>query len=89
MLLVSVTCSYYSYPYDEILALPALIIAFVCGNQRAFALGFVVTDLGYAIYISNAAGHFGYGYMFLWWTALGWLSTYLLAQARLPERVRA
>jgi len=88
VLLVSVTCSYYSYPYDEILALPALLIAFASGNRRAFVFAFAITDLGYALYISNAAGHFGYGYMFLWWTALGWLATYLLAQTQLLERVR-
>jgi hypothetical protein len=85
VLLVSVTCSYYSYPYDEILALPALIAALATGNRRAFALAFVVTECGYAAYIFNIAGRFGYGYMFLWWTALGWLAAYLLAQTTVFE----
>lgn len=82
VLLISVTCSYYSYPYDQILALPALIIAYAVGNRRLFLLGFVLTNLGYAIYMSNIAGHFGYGYMFLWWTALGWLLSYLLSKCQ-------
>jgi len=80
VLLVSVTSSYYSYPYDQILCLPALVVAFARGNRAAFLLGFVVTDLGYLAYISNVAGRFGYGYMFLWWTALGWLATYGFSQ---------
>ncbi len=83
VLLVSVACSYYSYPYDEILALPALIVAFAKGDRRIFFAVFALTDLGYAAYISGIAGHFGYGYMFLWWTAAGWLLTYVLAQKRM------
>ena len=82
VLLVSVTCSYYSYPYDQILGLPALISAFATGKRRGFLVPFVLSDLGYAIYISNAAGLFGFGYMFLWWTGLGWLAAYLLAQTQ-------
>ena len=89
VLLVSVTCSYYSYPYDEILALPALVVAFANGNRRAFILAFALTDLGFLLYISNVAGHFGYGYMFLWWTALGWLATFLLSKTRLLRRPQA
>jgi hypothetical protein len=80
VLVCSIACSYYSYPYDEVVALPALISAFALGNRRAFILCFVITDIGYALYLSNIAGHFGYGFMFLWWTGLGWLAAYLLAQ---------
>jgi hypothetical protein len=83
VLLISVTSSYYSYPYDQILCMPALVVAFAKGNQRAFLLGFVITDFGFLAYLSNVAGHFGYGYMFLWWTALGWLATFMLAQTSL------
>lgn len=83
VLLVSVACSYYSYPYDEILALPALIAAFARGDRRMFLAVFALTDLAYAVYISGIAGHFGFGYMFLWWTATGWLLTYILAQKRM------
>lgn len=89
VLIVSVTCSYYSYPYDEILMLPPLITAFAIGNRRIFLAGFLATNLGYALYISNLAGHYGFGYMFLWWTASAWLITYLLAinVRPLPNRV--
>jgi hypothetical protein len=86
VLLVSVTCSYYSYPYDEILALPALISALATGNRRAFALPFLLTNCGYAVYLFNFAGHFGFGCMFLWWTALGWCTAAILARTSLFER---
>lgn len=82
VILCSVVCSYYSYPYDEILALPAILIAYANGDRRRFLVAFTITDLGYLVYISGIAGHFGYGYMFLWWTATGWLATCVLAQNR-------
>jgi len=82
VLLLSVACSYYSYPYDEILAIPALIVAFAKGNRLWFLVLFVLTNIGFGIYISNVAGRFGYGYMFLWWTALGWVLVYASAQRR-------
>ena len=65
VLLVSVATSYYSYPYDEVLVLPALMAAYVTGNRRIFLIGLVATNLGYALYISDIAGHFRLGYMFL------------------------
>lgn len=76
VLAVSITCSYYSYPYDEILVLPALIAAFVTGNRRVFLGCFVLTELGYAFYLFQFAGRFGFTYMFLSWTAAAWLLTY-------------
>ena len=80
VLLVSVATSYYSYPYDEILMLPALIGAFASGSRRIFLVGFMVTNMGYALYISNFAGYFSFGYMFLWWTATVWLITFALSR---------
>ena len=82
VLAVSVACSYYSYPYDEILALPALIVAYAVGNRRIFLTGFFVANLGYASYIFKLAGTFGFTYMFLWWTASAWLITYILARSQ-------
>jgi hypothetical protein len=78
VLLVSVASSYYSFPFDQIVVLPALMAAFANGNRRIFLAVFIATDLGFAFYIFNAAGKFGFGYMFLWWTASAWLITYLL-----------
>jgi Glycosyltransferase family 87 len=80
VLLCSVVCSYYSYPYDEILALPALLIASAIGSRRLFLVFFSITNLGYFLYIFGIAGHFGFGYMFLWWTATGWLVTFVISQ---------
>ena len=82
VLMVSVTCSYYSYQYDQILCLPALLTAFASGNRRAFLLPFIITEMAFLAYLSNLAGHYGYGYMFLWWTPLGWLAAFLMAQTR-------
>ncbi len=81
VLLVSVASSYYSFPFDQIVVLPALMAAFANGNRRIFLAVFIATDLGFAFYISNAAGRFGFGYMFLWWTASAWLITYLVAMS--------
>jgi len=82
VLSVSVSCSYYSFPFDQIVMLPALMVAFATGNRLLFYAGFVATNLGYVLYISGAAGHFGFGPMFLWWTGLGWFATFLLARIR-------
>jgi hypothetical protein len=78
-LMVSVVCSYHSFPYDEILFLPGLIAAYVHGNRTVFWTGFAAVNSGYLLYISGTAGRLGYGHLFLWWTASGWLATYLLS----------
>jgi len=82
VLLCSIVCSYYSYPYDEILALPALLLAAAQPKRRAFLAVFLVTELGYALYITDVAGRLGYGYMFLCWTASGWLIACILARSQ-------
>ncbi len=82
VILCSILFSYYSYPYDEILALPALLIAFASGNRRRFLVAFTLTNLGYFIYISGLAGRLGFDFMFLWWTSLGWLISVWLAHSQ-------
>ena len=79
VLLVSVASSYYSYPYDEILVLPALMAAYANGNRRVFLrVHSSLVNIGFALlHLSDLAGKFGFGYMFLWWTASGWLITYV------------
>jgi hypothetical protein len=81
VLLVSLACSYYSFPFDEIMAIPALMAGFAHGNRFIFLAGFALTNLGYAIYISNVAQSYQLTYMFLSWTASAWLITYLLSRA--------
>ncbi len=80
VLLVSVACSYYSFPFDEVVLLPALIGVYFYGNRTVFLTGFVVTNIGYGMYIFKLAGNFGFGYMFLWWTASAWLATFALSR---------
>jgi hypothetical protein len=82
VLVVSIASSYYSYPYDEILVLPALVAAFLTGNRKVFLVFFVATNLGYLLYLSQIAGKLGFDYMFLSWTASGWLITYTASQWR-------
>jgi hypothetical protein len=84
VLIVSVVCSYYSYPYDEVLAMPALLLAYASGNRRIFLCGFIAVNLGYVIYLSSVVR--GLSYMFLGWTASGWLVTYILSRS--ARRVR-
>jgi hypothetical protein len=80
VLAASVACSYYSYPYDEILVLPALAAGYLTGNRRVFVLLFVAIDLGYMLYLFQIAGEFGLSYMFLSWTAVAWLVAYVASQ---------
>lgn len=79
VLLVSVACCYYSFPFDQVVILPALMAAFANGNRRVFLVAFIATNIGFALYISNVASRYGLGYMFLWWTASAWLITYVAA----------
>ena len=80
VLAVSIACSYYSYPYDEVMVIPALVSAFLTGNRKTFIALFVITDLGYLAYLSQVAGKFGFDYMFLSWTGIAWLITYISAR---------
>jgi hypothetical protein len=82
VVMVSLVSCYYSFPFDQVILIPALVIAFANGNRRLFWCGFILTELGFFVYVSGIAGNFGYGPMFLWWTSLGWFTTFVLAQAR-------
>lgn len=84
VLLVSVAFSYFSYPYDEIIMIPALVAAYANGNRKIFLAGFLLGNAGYALYLSNVAGRFGLQHMFLSWTASVWLLTCLLARGARP-----
>jgi len=86
VLVLSVACSYYSYPYDEILIIPALLSLYALGRRKIFMLGFVIINLGYAAYISNLAGKAGLGPLFLGWTATAWLLTYMFGQNQVRSR---
>lgn len=80
VLLVSLACCYYSFPFDQIIVLPALMVAFARGNRRIFWSGYIAINIGYFLYIWGIAGRLGFGPMFLWWTYPGWLITFLLAE---------
>lgn len=80
VLVCSIACSYYSYPYDQILVLPALVMVFVTGNRKVFFALFIAVDIGFALYILQVAGKFGFNYMFLAWTPAAWLIVYVASQ---------
>ena len=88
-LVVSVACSYYSFGFDEIVVLPALIAAFAFGARGIFITGFLVTNLGYGVYISGIARSLIRGPQFLFWTATAWLLTYWLSQRSNSDSSRA
>ena len=79
-LVASVACSYYSFGFDEIVILPALMAAFSGGARGIFLTGFIATNLGYAIYISGIARNLIRGPQFLFWTSTAWLLTYCLSR---------
>ena len=86
VLLVSLACSYYSYGYDEIIALPALLAIAANGNRRIFFIFFGLINAGYVFFLSGAAAKVGLTYMFLWWTASAWLLTYLLSRREVAHQ---
>ena len=88
VLLVSVTCSYYSFAYDEIILLPALLGAAALGDRRLFFAGFVLVNAGYAFFLWGPTDKFGVNYMFLSWTASAWLLTYALSRRLAPDGER-
>ncbi len=80
VLAVSLVCSYYSFAYDEIIALPVLLAAAANGNRRILFTGLILTNCAYAVYLSKLSEILGLHYMFLWWTGSAWMVTYLLSQ---------
>ena len=90
VLLVTVACSYYSFAYDEVILLPAVLAAAAHGNRRILFIFFGLINAGYIFFLSGTAAKLGITYMFLWWTASAWLLTYLLSQwqASVPVEVR-
>jgi hypothetical protein len=87
VLVVSVACSYYSFAYDEVILLPALLASAASGKRPALLGGLVLVNIGYAVYLSRLGGMFGLSPMFLWWTASAWLLTYLLSRPAHVSRV--
>jgi hypothetical protein len=77
VLVVSLLCSYYSFAYDEIIVLPALLAAAACGKPRVLLAGLILANLGYAVYLSGMVGRHP---MFLWWTASAWFVIYMLSR---------
>ena len=79
LLLVSLATSFYSYGYDEILAIPALMLAYLRGERRVFLGIFVLTNAAIFVYLRHWLPI--RNYMFLSWTGLAWMVLYWLPRA--------
>ena len=77
VILVSIACTYYSYSYDEIITLPALLGAAAIGKRIPFLVGFIVVEVAYVFFWANGGGATGWDYMILSWVSLALLLTYL------------
>jgi Glycosyltransferase family 87 len=85
VLVVSLVCSYHSYGYDEIMALPALLAVLANGRRWLVVGGLVLTNLAFLLHQTGVVGRWGLGYMFPGGTASAWLLIYLAG--RVPSRV--
>jgi hypothetical protein len=70
LMAVGVATSFYSYLYDEVLAIPLLLIALLRGNNFVFWLGFIV--LNGVVYYHLRVGTL----VQCWWTGIAWLALY-------------
>lgn len=84
-ILVSVLCSYYSFPYDEVVVLPAVLLCAATGIRTRLFVLFALINFGYYLYLSNTAGGWGFGSLFLSWTGTAWLIAYLVSRPRTIE----
>jgi hypothetical protein len=82
VLLVSVACSYYSYGYDEVLALPALVAASAVGNRKILWTGFVLMNIWYPIFFWYQEKFEPLFLYFLYFAGAAWLVLYLLSQRK-------
>jgi hypothetical protein len=69
VLLVSLVTSYYSYSYDEVMVLPALMAAYLKGRRSIWITGSVITNGAYLRGLLPA------GYLHVWWTGSAWALT--------------
>ncbi len=79
LLLLSVTLSFYSNCYDEILAVPALMVAYLRGDRRLFLVLFVLANATIFLYLQHWLPV--HSYIFLSWTGTAWLATYWAPRA--------
>jgi hypothetical protein len=85
VLLVSVACSYYSFGYDEILALPALLWAAAEGNSTIFWAGFVFLN-PLQIFSWYQDWYLRLGPTFLYFAGTVWLLLYLLSMRKTTRK---
>lgn len=77
VLLVSLVTSYYSYIYDEVIILPALLQVAAAGTNKTFIVPFLVVNFLIFSYAAGWTEVFGFNYMFNSWTSSAWLLIYL------------
>jgi hypothetical protein len=92
VLATSVFCSYYAFPYDEIVALPALVVALACGNKRAVCLGLLIVDVAYYRYMSSNMFWRHGSPWWIWLSSTAWLLLFVISNPRfslVPQPVEA
>jgi hypothetical protein len=89
VILVSVACTYYSYSYDEIITLPALLGAAAIGKRIQFLVGFFLVEVAYVFFWANGGGATGWDYMILSWVSLALLLTYVASMRRADPPITA
>jgi hypothetical protein len=80
VVLVSISVSYYSFPYDEVLVIPALIELAIKGSRSRFLPIYLLLNLIYVIYLTNER-FWRYGSpLLICWLSAAWLFTYLFSR---------
>jgi hypothetical protein len=80
VLLMSLVTSYYSYGYDEVIILPALLQVALDGDKKTFILPFLVVNFLILVCAAEWRNAYDFGFMFNSWTATAWISIYLISR---------
>jgi len=80
VLLMSLLTSYYSYGYDEVIILPALLQVALDGDKKTFIVPFLVANFLILAFASGWTNAYEFGYLFNSWTATAWISIYLISR---------
>ena len=80
VLLVSLVTSFYSYGYDEVIILPALLQVARDGDKKTFIVPFLVANFLILVFAAGWTNAYEFGYLFNSWTATAWISIYLISR---------
>ena len=89
ILLVSLVTSYYSYGYDEVIVLPALLRAALKGGKKTVTVALMIVTLVMLACATEWVNAYAFGYMLNSWTATAWLLVYMISNRKksLPPKI--